>query len=176
MAYLHHNIYPHPQVLNLLEYFDQKYVNGRKCQLAQTASKVSSQIMERTSCHTNNDCESLNNVYFHIVGHHHTSMWKSIDTLKKQYAKDELVIAQTLVQMQTRIQTCAWSIMLVQKSLISSSKVLLGTSLFYNENSLALIPTFQLFCNYDIFVFYSLQNVTCSVVFFVPILFHSIPI
>ena len=104
MAYLHHNIYPHPQVLNLLEYFDQKYVNGRKCQLAQTASKVSSQIMERISCHTNNVCESWNNVYFHKVGHHHTSMWKSIDTLKKQYAKDELVIAQTLVQMQTRIR------------------------------------------------------------------------
>ena len=28
MAYLRHNIYPHPQVLDLLEYFGQNYVNG----------------------------------------------------------------------------------------------------------------------------------------------------
>ena len=52
-----------------------------------------------------------------MVGHHHPSMWKSIDTLKKENTKDELVMAQdavgqrrrvrvkqTLVQMQTRLR------------------------------------------------------------------------
>ena len=98
MAYLRHNIYPHPQTITLLEYFDQHYVNGTW----QNAAGIGNlhrqpprfppqlwnvhQATLNDDPRTNNVCESWDNAYFHMIGHHHPSMWKSIDTLKKENA------------------------------------------------------------------------------------------
>ena len=42
--------------------------------------------------HTNNICEGWNNGYMQLVGHHHPSFWKSIESIRKDEALNRISI------------------------------------------------------------------------------------
>ena len=88
MAYLYQNVHPHPQALELLDYFDKTYVNGVVRNIQAPGQPI---VVRRIppifppalwNVHTatmnndpwtNNVCESWNNAFYHIVGHNHPS-------------------------------------------------------------------------------------------------------
>ena len=132
MAHLRQNAHPHPQAMELLQYFDTNYVNGVWRNIHRPGQPIVVRRIPPIFPHalwnvhiatlnndprTNNVCESWNNAFYHIVGHNHPSMWHSIQGIQKQHAKDLSVIAQdaigqrprqrikqTLVQMQARLR------------------------------------------------------------------------
>ena len=107
MAFLQQNVHPHPQAMELFNYFDSTYVNGFQRNLQLPGHPAVAQMVPpmfppvlwnlhiatlNNDPRTNNVCESWNNAYYHIVGHHHPSMWNSVQGLQKQYAKDKALI------------------------------------------------------------------------------------
>ena len=131
VAYLRQNMHPDPRAVDLLDYFDNTYVNGVANQRLRAANRpvqrnppmfppVLWNVHTATlndDPRTNNVCESWNNAFFHIVGQNHPSMWTCVRALQKQHADDEKIIQQdalgqrprqrvkpTLVQMQNRLR------------------------------------------------------------------------
>ena len=106
MAFLRQNM-PHPRAVELVEYFDRTYVNGvinvqhgapnPPARLPPMFALALWNVHTATlneNARTNNVCESWNNAFFHIVGHHHPSMWNSVAALQKQNSEDENFILQ----------------------------------------------------------------------------------
>ena len=98
MAFLQQNVHPHPQAMELLNYFDSTYVNGFQRNLQLPGHPAVVQMVPpmfppvlwnvhiptlNNDPRTNNVCESWNNAYYHIVGHHHPSIWNSVQGLQK---------------------------------------------------------------------------------------------
>ena len=108
MAHLRQNAHPHPQAMELLQYFETNYVNGVWRNIHRPGQPIVRRIPPifphalwnvhiatlNNDPRTNNVCESWNNAFYHIVGHNHPSMWHSIQGIQKQHAKDLSVIAQ----------------------------------------------------------------------------------
>ena len=88
MAFLQQNVHPHPQAMELLNYFDSTYVNGFQRNLQLPGHPAVAHVVPpmfppvlwnvhiatlNNDPRTNNVCVSWNNSYYHIVGHHHPS-------------------------------------------------------------------------------------------------------
>ena len=95
----------------LLEYFDATYVNGtlRRVQRTGAPQRYRSQRVpprykpELWNVHlatlqndpqTNNQCESWNAKFYHLVGHQHPTIWRAIRSLQLDQATVETVVLQ----------------------------------------------------------------------------------
>ena len=94
----------------LVEYFDKTYVSGTYRQIARPGQNIILRnnpplyspdvwnVHEATlsdGARTNNMCEAWNNAFSKLIGHHHPTVWTSIEGLKKDNMLAHLAIDQS---------------------------------------------------------------------------------
>ncbi|XP_076041795.1 uncharacterized protein LOC143025681 [Oratosquilla oratoria] len=98
--------------LELLEYFDATYVNGsyRRVRSRQGVTRLKRvaplfppamwNVHNATlndGARTNNACEAWNHKYFHMIGHHHPSVWRTIESFQRENAAVSVLLQQDAV-------------------------------------------------------------------------------
>ncbi|XP_074641183.1 uncharacterized protein LOC141898931 [Tubulanus polymorphus] len=107
LAYLLENV--PDEVIELLDYFNSTYVNGSWRPVSSPNGIVRLRkvppmyepsiwnVREATltnDARTNNICESWNNKFYNIIGHHHPSIWRTIKGFQQDNASVEMMTAQ----------------------------------------------------------------------------------
>ena len=119
ITYLRNNMHPDPRAVDLVDYFDNTYVNGPvNNQRLRNANRPVQRnppmfppnlwnVHDATiqgDPRTNNVCESWNNSFKHIVGHNHPSMWACLQGLQKNYADDDKLVRQDAIGQRPRVR------------------------------------------------------------------------